>query len=73
MRVPFKPFDRFAAHPARGAVGVYNPRRFFYLFQLVVQRVVFLVGYSRVVQHVVFVRPFIENIDKFSLSVFYDI
>ena len=69
MGMLFKAFNRLAAYATGGAVGINHPVRFFQAAKLVVKRVVFLVGNGGIVQHVVFVCPFIERIDKLSFFV----
>ena len=63
MRVLFKALDRLSTHPARRAVGVDFTAFFFQAAQLVVQRVVFLIGNGRLVEYVILVRPFVKNIN----------
>ena len=64
-----KGLQRLAAHPAGGAVGKNYARILFQPFQLVVVLIVLAVGHGGVVEHVIFVRPFIEFIHKFAHSV----
>ena len=67
MVVAHERLDGVASHSSRRAVGIHLSALRFHAFEFVVQGVVFLIRNGRIIQDVIFVRPAIQNVGKFSL------